>query len=47
MERGATLRVAHTMSMKDRLENIAEAINRIDDRFNELGASFRRLACKT
>src|SRR5208337_672433 len=44
MERGPTLRVAHTLSMKDRLKEVAEAVKRIDARFNELGATFRRLA---
>ena len=44
MERGPTLRVAHTLSMKDRLKDVTQAVKRIDERFNELGASFRRLA---
>ncbi len=44
MERGPTLRIAHTLSMKDRLKEIAEAVKRIDARFSELEATFRRLA---
>jgi len=36
IERGPTLRVAHTSSMKDRLKEVAEAVKRIDARFNEL-----------
>jgi hypothetical protein len=45
MENGPTLRVVHTLSMKARLQDVAQAVKRIDDRFNELGATFRRLAC--
>ena len=44
MERGPTLRVAHTLSMKDRLKDVGQAIKQINDRFDDLGASFRRLA---
>lgn len=44
MESGPTLRVAHTLSMKDRLQDVAQAVKRIDASFNELGATFRRLA---
>jgi phage/plasmid-like protein (TIGR03299 family) len=44
MESGPTLRIAHTLSMKDRLKEVAQTVKRIDERFNELGAAFRRLA---
>jgi hypothetical protein len=30
--------------MRDRLQDVAQAVKRIDDRFNELGVTFRRLA---
>jgi phage/plasmid-like protein (TIGR03299 family) len=44
LEHGPTLRVAHTLSMKDKLKEVAQAVKRINDRFNELGAAFRRFA---
>jgi len=44
MELGPTLRVAHTILMKDRLEEVGQAIKQINARFDELGASFCRLA---
>ena len=44
LEQGPTLRVAHTLSMKDKLKEVAQGVERINDRFNELGATFRRFA---
>ena len=44
LEQRPTLRVAHTLSMKDKLKEVAEAVERINHRFNEIGATFCRFA---